>query len=63
MKKKKHKSRFKIVLDEPDGLGSGTRLIEDRETGIVYLYYYGGGGAGLTVLLDEEGNPTITPTK
>ncbi|MDD2414046.1 MAG: DUF6440 family protein [Eubacteriaceae bacterium] len=61
--KKKNKKRFKVVLEEPGSDGSGSKILEDRETGVVYLYYYGNGGAGLTVLLDDEGKPAMAPEK
>ena len=35
----------------------------DRETGVNYLYRSAGYGGGLTVLLDEDGNPVITLEK
>ena len=57
--KRKSKTRFEVILHEPDDDGgSGFKVIEDTETGISYLYHYGEGGAGLTVLLDEEGDAT-----
>ena len=33
----------------------------DRITGVNYLYRSGGYGGGLSVLLDREGKPIITP--
>ncbi len=33
----------------------------DRETGVNYLYRQSGYSGGLTVLLDEDGKPVITP--
>ncbi|MEG0377056.1 MAG: DUF6440 family protein [Eubacterium sp.] len=65
MKKKSNSNRFKVVLHETSSdEGSGTKILEDTETGITYLYYYGeDGGAGLTVLLDEEGNPAVVPER
>lgn len=35
----------------------------DKETGINYFFHYSGYSAGLTVLLDENGNPVVTPIK
>jgi len=32
----------------------------DVETGVNYIFYQEGYAGGLTVLLDEEGNPVIT---
>lgn len=60
-KKNKNASRFNVVLDERGDDGTGAKIIEDIETGVVYLYYYGEGGAGLTVLLDDEGKPAVSP--
>ena len=33
----------------------------DKETGVNYLYRSGGYGGGLTVLLDRDGKPVVTP--
>ena len=33
----------------------------DRETGVNYLYRQSGYSGGLTVLLDKDGKPVITP--
>ena len=33
----------------------------DKETGVNYLYYASGYSGGLTVLLDQDGKPVITP--
>lgn len=35
----------------------------DRETGVNYLYFSQGYGAGLTVLVDQDGKPVVTPVK
>ena len=34
-------------------------VIVDKETGVHYLFVASGFGAGLTVLLDEQGKPVI----
>ncbi len=60
---KSNKKRFKVILHETDKDGSGSKILEDTETGITYLYYYGHGGAGLTVLRDDEGEPDFAPEK
>ncbi len=42
--------------------GMGTMEIwVDRQTGVHYLYHQSGYSGGLTVLLDKEGKPVITP--
>ena len=35
----------------------------DKETGVNYFYHNSGYGAGLTVLLDKDGKPVITPAE
>ncbi len=40
---------------------SAMEIWVDKETGINYLYRNGGYGGGLTVLLDRDGKPIITP--
>lgn len=44
--------------------GFGSNEVEvwvDRQTGVNYLFMRNGGSGGLTVLLDREGKPVITP--
>ena len=38
-----------------------TAILVDKETGVNYLYVSGGYAGGLTVLLDKNGQPVITP--
>ena len=33
----------------------------DRETGVNYLFHQSGFAGGMTVLLDKEGKPVVTP--
>ncbi len=35
----------------------------DRETGVNYVYFSQGYGAGLTVLVDKDGKPVVTPVR
>lgn len=35
----------------------------DRETGVNYLFHASGNAGGLSVLLDAEGKPVITPVQ
>ena len=44
------------------GAGS-TEIYVDKETGVNYLFHCSGYAGGLTVLLDEEGKPIITPVE
>lgn len=42
--------------------GAGTfEIWVDRETGVNYLYHSSGYAGGLTVLLDKDGKPVVTP--
>ena len=38
-----------------------TMVLVDKETGINYLFASSGYAGGLTVLLDKDGKPIITP--
>ena len=38
-----------------------TIILVDKETGINYLFTSSGYAGGLTVLLDKDGNPVVTP--
>jgi hypothetical protein len=42
------------------GAGS-TEIWVDTETGVNYLFHLSGFAGGLTVLLDKDGKPVITP--
>lgn len=57
MKKDK---RFEKVYTQ--GAGSVTVLV-DKETGVNYLYYASGYSGGLTVLVDREGKPIVSPVE
>ena len=50
--------RFESVYKQ--GAGS-VQILVDKETGVNYLYVSGGYAGGLTVLLDKDGKPVITP--
>lgn len=41
---------------------SGMEIFVDTQTGVNYLYHNAGYSGGLTVLLDADGKPVITPT-
>lgn len=38
-----------------------TSILVDKETGVNYLFASSGYAGGLTVLLDKDGNPIVTP--
>ena len=41
--------------------GTQSRVLVDRETGVNYLWTASGYAGGLTVLVDAEGKPIVTP--
>ena len=41
--------------------GTQSRVLVDRKTGVNYLWTASGYAGGLTVLVDAEGKPIITP--
>lgn len=50
--------RFIKVYSQAAG---STEILVDKETGVNYLYHSSGYAGGLTVLLDRDGNPVVTP--
>ena len=55
----KKDDRFIKTLME-NGWSGNTEVWVDRETGVNYLFHSNGNAAGLTTLLDRQGNPIIT---
>ena len=53
------KDRFEKVYSQ--GAVNVTEIWVDKETGVNYLFRRDGYGGGLTVLLDENGKPVVTP--
>jgi hypothetical protein len=51
--------RFEVLYEQ----GNFTRykVFVDKETGVNYLFASEGSGGGLTVLLDKDGKPVVTP--
>ena len=50
--------RFEKIYSQ--GVGS-IEIWVDKETGVNYLYHASGYAGGLTVLLDKDGKPVVTP--
>ena len=52
-----------VCTETSGGAFSGVqcRVLVDRKTGVNYLWTAAGYAGGLTVLLDAEGNPIVTP--
>ena len=40
---------------------TATQILVDKQTGVNYLRHTEGYGGGLTVLLDKDGKPVVTP--
>ena len=51
--------RFVRILSE--GKLSGSEIWVDTVTGVNHFYHNAGYGAGLTVLLDRDGKPIVSP--
>ena len=52
------KKRFIKAYSQDMG---STMVLVDKETGINYLFASSGYAGGLTVLLDKDGKPVVTP--
>ena len=55
-------NRF-IKTYKAGAFGNGFEIWVDKETGVNYLWREGGYSGGLTVLLDRDGKPVITPVE
>jgi len=54
--------RFIKVHTESGGFsGPSTAILVDKKTGVNYLFAASGYAGGLTVLLNRDGTPVITP--
>ena len=53
--------RFVKTFSQGGFVNNTLEIYVDRQTGVNYLYASAGYGAGLTVLLDANGKPVITP--
>ena len=57
-KKQGVRDRFEITTNDTWGVFEGrTHIIQDKETGVVYLFVQAPSGGGLTPLLDSDGKP------
>ena len=53
-------NRFEKIYTQ--GMGA-VEIWVDKETGVNYLYRQSGYSGGLTVLLDADGKPVVTPVE
>ena len=51
--------RFKVIHKQ--GVVAVSKVLVDCKTGVNYLFHCDGYGGGLTVLLDKDGKPVVTP--
>lgn len=52
-------NRFERIYSQ--GMANIMEIWVDTETGVNYLYHRAGYGGGLTVLVDQDGKPVVTP--
>ena len=58
----KKEDRFIKTVVDTGGFSDGRmEIYVDRQTGVNYLYHITGNAAGLTVLLNRDGTPVVTP--
>ena len=58
----KAEDRFVKVYSHGGGFSKpATYILVDKQTGVNYLYAQSGYAGGLTVLLNRDGTPVITP--
>ena len=51
----------RFVKTWSDGLFGSNEIWVDRLTGVNYLFHVTGNAGGLTVLLNRDGTPVVTP--
>ena len=56
---KKRDLRFRVVHKESRSLTTETKILQDRRTGVLYLWQVEANAGGLTVLVDRDGKPLI----
>lgn len=61
MKNDGRAERFEKVYEQ--GRLASIEIWVDKETGVNYVFHQSGYAGGMTVLLDKEGKPVITPVK
>lgn len=55
------KSSKRFVRIHTDGAFSSNEIWVDTQTGVNYFYHVSGHAGGLTVLLDRDGRPVVSP--
>lgn len=58
----KKEDRFDVTVKDGNGFsGPEVSVIVDKKTGVNYLFAAYGNAGGLTVLLNRDGTPVVTP--
>ena len=58
----KKEDRFDVTVKDGNGFsGPNVSIIVDKKTGVNYLFAAYGNAGGLTVLLNRDGSPVVTP--
>ena len=58
----KREDRFDVTIKDGNGFsGPEVSIIVDKKTGVNYLFAASGYAGGLTVLLNRDGSPVVTP--
>ena len=52
--------RFEKVYSQSMG---SMEIWVDKETGVNYIFHFSGYAGGMTVLVDQDGKPVITPVE
>ena len=55
------KTDDRFIKTYSQGMGNVNEIWVDKQTGVNYLYSASGYSGGLTVLLNRDGTPVITP--
>ena len=57
----KVEDRFIVTYKQGGFANPGVKILVDKKTGVNYMWAESAYAGGLTVLLDREGKPVITP--
>lgn len=53
-------SRFQVIETASGGFASEIKVVVDKETGVNYMFMHEGYAGGLTVMVDENGDPIVS---
>ena len=57
----KIEDRFVVTYKQGGFVNPGVKILVDKQTGVNYMWAESGYAGGLTVLLNRDGTPVITP--